>query len=184
MCARGSRWGGALPEAPACARPADVWRRPRPGQAWPLGDRAWTWGAERSRALRFAERRPVSSGPRAGVLGLTALPLPQRRPGPLSPPFRVRSPGGGTSCGGISVCPADGRLPPDQPGVSTARRTRPQCLPPPPRAGQLRKRPAMQGGRPGAVGGTRRDPSQDAWVAPSPRPIPVFRCLAGRELRA
>lgn len=56
--------------------------------------------------------------------------------------------------------------------------------PPPPRAGQLRKRPAMQGGRPGAVGGTRRDPSQDAWVAPSPRPIPVFRCLAGRELRA
>lgn len=37
MCARGSRWGGALPEAPACARPADVWRRPRPGQAWPLG---------------------------------------------------------------------------------------------------------------------------------------------------
>lgn len=132
MCARGSRWGGALPEAPACARPADVWRRPRPGQAWPLGDRAWTWGAERSRALRFAERRPVSSGPRAGVLGLTALPLPRRRPGPLSPPFRVRSPGGGTSCGGISVCPADGRLPPDQPGVSTARRTRPQCLPPPP----------------------------------------------------
>lgn len=124
MCARGSRWGGALPEAPACARPADVWRRPRPGQAWPLGDRAWTWGAERSRALRFAERRPVSSGPRAGVLGLTALPLPRRRPGPLSPPFRVRSPGGGTSCGGISVCPADGRLPPDQPGVSTARRPR------------------------------------------------------------
>lgn len=124
MCARGSRWGGALPEAPACARPADVWRRPRPGQAWPLGDRAWTWGAERSRALRFAERRPVSSGPRAGVLGLTPLPLPRRRPGPLSPPFRVRSPGGGTSCGGISVCPADGRLPPDQPGVSTARHPR------------------------------------------------------------
>lgn len=63
-----------------------------------------------------------SPGPQNGAwLGLRAERLPPPAPGRTEDeaPPKLHFPGGGTSAaGGTSARPADGRLPPDQPGVS------------------------------------------------------------------
>lgn len=174
------RLGGARPGAPACARPPrGRVEAPAARAGVDTGHRALQGPALCRVTARFL--RPLSRA------CLVAPPPPQRRPRLRSPPFRLRLPRGGTSCGGTSVCPAEGRLPLDQPGAFAARSTRPQCLPPPPSVPTPASWPApkaMQAGQAGAAGDARRDPSQAPWVTPSLRPVPVFRRLAGRELRA
>ena len=115
---------GNLQRGVFVGHPADVHsaRFPRGGQARAIGSRL------------FAERPPTLSG-LARRQGPSAPPppqSPQEGRGWQTPPPKLHFPGGGISAaGGISACPADGRLPPDQPGVSTARSARQASRAPP-----------------------------------------------------